>query len=107
MVDFDSLNVAINGAFGEPLSYQPAAGGAPISVMGVFVDAYKKAFENGEGGVAWTTTSPSVGLRAADLPAPPKKDDVITRLKTGQTYLMFDKHADGLGWLNLILKATA
>lgn len=107
MVDFDSLNVAINGAFGEPLSYQPAAGGQLLSLSGVFVDAYKRAFENGEGGVGWTTTAPSVGVRAADLPTPPQKNDVVTRIKTGQTYLVFDKHSDGLGWLNIILKATS
>lgn len=107
MVDFDSLNVAINGAFGEPLLYQPAAGGAPFTVQGVFVDAYKRSFDNGEGGIAWTTTAPSVGVRAADFPAPPLKNDTLTRLKNGQTYVLFDRHADGLGWLNLILKANA
>jgi len=107
MVDFDSLNVSINRAFGESMSYQPAAGGASFIVQGVFVDAYKRAFENGEGGVGWTTTSPSVGVRTADFTVQPAKNDVVTRVSTGQTYLVFDKHPDGLGWLNLILKANS
>ncbi|MDN7965478.1 head-tail joining protein [Burkholderia multivorans] len=107
MVDFDSLNVAINGAFGESIQYQPAAGGAPFVVQGVFVDSYRRAFEKGEGGVGWATTAPSVGVREADFPSPPVKNDLVTRLSTGKQYLVFDKHADGLGWLNLILKATA
>ncbi|NYH21389.1 head-tail joining protein [Paraburkholderia bryophila] len=107
MVDFDSLNVAINGAFGEPLSYQPAAGGQPFTVQGVFTDAYKRSFDNGEGGIGWTTTAPSVGVRAADFSSPPVKNDSLTRLSNGQVYILFDKHADGIGWLNIILKAVA
>jgi len=107
MVDFDALNVAINVAFGEPLSYQPAAGGPPFIVQGVFVDAYRRSFEDGTGKVGWTTTAPSVGVRAADFPSPPLKNDAITRVSSGQTYLLFDKHADGLGWLNIILKGTS
>lgn len=104
MVDFDQVNQAVNSAFGEDLIYQPAAGGPAKSITGVFTDAYKMAFQNGEGGVGWTTTSPSVGVRLEELLAPPAKDDRITRVKTGITYLLFDQQPNGIGWVHLILK---
>ena len=107
MVDFDALNVAINGAFGESLLYQRAVGGAPITIQGVFTDAYKIKFEDGSGNVGWTTTAPSVGIRLADLPFVVAKDDVVTRLANGSVYLVFNKAADGLGWLNVTLKGTS
>jgi len=107
MVDFDQVNLAVNGAFGEALVYQPAAGGVPRTIDGVFTDAYKMAFQDGQGGVGWTTTSPSVGVRLADLHAPPAKDDRITRVKTGQTYLVFDQKPNGIGWTHIELKKTS
>lgn len=107
MVDFDALNVAINGAFGESLLYQRSTGGAPIPFQGVFTDAYKIKFEDGSGKVGWSTTAPSVGLRIADLAFVVAKDDVITRLKNGSTFLVFNKAEDGLGWLNVTLKANS
>ncbi|ANN70911.1 head-tail joining protein [Bordetella bronchialis] len=107
MVDFDQVNVAINGAFGEDLVYQPAAGGPPKPITGVFTDAYKMPFQNGEGGIGWTTTAPSVGVRLADLPAAPAKDDRITRVKTGNTYLVFDQKPNGIGWVHIELKKAS
>lgn len=108
MFDFDAtVNTAVNGVFGEPLTYQPVSGGRSFTVQGTFTDAYKIQFQDGEGGVGWTTTSPFVGVRESDFASPPQKNDVITRVKNGQRYLLFDKRADGIGWLNLILKTTA
>jgi len=106
MMDFDQVNQAVNGAFGEGLIYQPAAGGPPKNITGVFTDAYKMAFQDGQGGVGWTTTAPSVGVRLADLPAAPAKDDSITRVRTGEVFLVFDQQPDGLGWVHLQLKKS-
>lgn len=104
MVDFDQVNQAVNTAFGEELVYQPAGGGKAKDVPGVFTDAYKTAFQDGEGGVGWVTTAPSVGFRVADLPRPPAKDDRITRKKTGELFLVFEQQPDGMGWVHLKLK---
>ncbi|MDX3878128.1 MAG: hypothetical protein QHC81_06495 [Achromobacter sp.] len=104
MVDFDQVNQAINGAFGEELVYQPAGGGKPEPVPGVFTDAYKTAFQDGQGGVGWVTTAPSAGFRLADLPRAPAKDDRITRKKTGESFLVFEQQPDGMGWVHLKLK---
>ncbi len=106
MVDFDLVNVAINGAFGESLLYQPTSGAPAFTIQGVFTDAYKRPFEGADGEPGWTTTAPSVGVRVADFPVPPVKDDVIVRLSNGNRYLLFDKRSDGVGWLNIILKAS-
>lgn len=107
-VDFDALvNAPVNGVFGEQLTYQPAAGGDAFDIEGTFTDAYRIEFQDGEGGVGWTTTAPSVGVRLADFAVMPAKDDIVVRLKNGARYLVFDRRPDGMGWLNLILKATA
>jgi|GEM_PF-1991334 hypothetical protein len=104
MVDFDQVNQAINGAFGEELVYQPVGGGKSESVLGVFTDAYKTAFQDGQGGVGWVTTAPSAGFRLADLPRAPAKDDRITRKKTSESFLVFEQQPDGMGWVHLKLK---
>lgn len=107
MVDFDAkVNAPISRVFGEALVYQPAGGGRGEEVIGVFTDAYQTAFQDGEGGVGWVATAPSAGVRLADLPRPPAKDDRITRKKTGESFLVFEQHPDGLGWVNLKLKKT-
>ena len=107
MVDFDLVNVAINGAFGESLLYQPGSGAPAFTIQGVFTDAYKRAYEGADGKPGWTTTAPSVGVRSADFPVPPAKDDRLTRLSTGEVFLVFDARADGVGWLNVPLKVAA
>lgn len=104
MVDYDQVNQAVNGAFGEDLVYQLVGGGKPKPVTGIFTDAYKTAFQDGQGGVGWVTTAPSAGLRLADLPRAPAKDDRVTRKKTGEVFLVFEQQPDGLGWVHLKLK---
>lgn len=105
MIDFDAkVNASIAHAFGEDLLYQPATGGEVKPVVGVFTNAYQSAFQDGEGGVGWVATAPSVGFRLADLPRPPAKDDRITRKKTGESFLVFEQQPDGMGWVHLKLK---
>ncbi|WP_186071612.1 head-tail joining protein [Burkholderia gladioli] len=66
MFDFDQLNVAINGVFGESVSYQPAAGGAPFAVSGVVVDSFRTPFYKEDGTVGYTTTAPAIGVETED-----------------------------------------
>lgn len=106
MFDFDELNASINGAFGESVSYQPAAGGSPFVVSGVVVDSFRTPFYKEDGTVGYTTTAPAIGVRLADFPTKPVKNDTLTRLKTSGRFMVVDVHADGMGWLNLILKVT-
>ncbi|MCW3583934.1 head-tail joining protein [Burkholderia cenocepacia] len=106
MFDFDQLNASINGVFGESVSYQPAAGGAPFAVTGVVVDSFRTPYYKDDGSVGYTTTAPAIGVRLADFPAKPVKNDVLTRLKTGDRFMVLDVHSDGIGWLNLILKVA-
>lgn len=106
MYDFDQLNVAINGVFGELVSYQPAAGGKPFDVPGPFVDAFRKPYFKEDGSVGYTTAAPAIGVRLADFPSPPVKNDTLIRKKTGERFMVLDMHPDGVGWLNLILKVA-
>ncbi|MEK6420020.1 MAG: hypothetical protein V4801_10465 [Burkholderia gladioli] len=106
MFDFDQLNASINGAFGESVSYQPAAGGEPFDVLGPFVDAFRVTFYKEDGTVGYTTTAPAIGVRLADFPTKPVKNDTLIRKKTGCRFMVTDVHPDGMGWLNLILKVS-
>ncbi|WP_429497031.1 head-tail joining protein [Robbsia andropogonis] len=108
MFDFDTLNASTNQAFGDSMSYTSLAGASPPDpVNGIWVDAFRKPYYKDDGSVGYTTTAPSVGIRVADLPSPPAKNDKIMRLKTSKSYVVFDVHLDGMGWVNLTLKETS
>jgi hypothetical protein len=107
MVDFDTLcNGAVEYAFGEPMTYQGAAGGS-YPVQGVFSEPYRRQEFDGDGGVKWITVAPSVGIRTAQLKAAVSKNDRVTRQSSGITYLIVEPQPNGIGWVNLKLKESA
>ncbi|KVZ18635.1 hypothetical protein WT88_29590 [Burkholderia stagnalis] len=108
MIDFDALvNVAVADTFGEPMTYQPAGGGAPYMVSGVFAEPYRRQEFDGDGSAHWVTTAPSVGFRLSDLAATPATNDKIVRQKTGVVYRIVEPQPNGIGWINLTLKVSA
>ncbi|MEQ0775900.1 hypothetical protein ABLT15_26700 [Paraburkholderia tropica] len=107
MIDFDAhCNSAVECAFGEAMTYQPAAGGS-YGVQGVFAEPYRRQEFDGDGGVKWITAAPSVGVRVSQLRAAVAKNDRITRDGSGVTYLIVEPQPNGIGWLNLKLKESA
>lgn len=79
--------------FAEPVTYQPAAGGAPFEVVGVW-RAPHTALEIGAE-TEISTVSPALGIRFADFPSPPKKGDTFVR--GGVTWKVIDIEDDGPG----------
>ncbi|OFZ54973.1 MAG: hypothetical protein A2428_03105 [Bdellovibrionales bacterium RIFOXYC1_FULL_54_43] len=90
------LSRALN-TFGTPVSYTPN-GGDEIQISGVFSNAHILVEV---GGVPQSMTAPTLGIRLADLPAKPTKDDQIT-IK-GLNYRITDSQEDGEGGTTLIL----
>lgn len=85
----------------ENLSYQPAAGGDPTPVFGVFNAAHE--FLSFDDGVPVSTVSPAVFVESGDLPSGcPAKNDEVTRQSV--TYLVDGWEPDGLSGLVLRLK---
>jgi hypothetical protein len=105
VIDFDATTlVAVRNAFAEPCTFRPGAGGA-YAATGVFQKPYKRQSMDGDGNVRWVWAEPSAGIRLADLPATPTKADRFDF--RGATYQVVEVHPDGVGWVNIILKATA
>lgn len=107
MIDFDALVLGpVRDTFAEPGAYLRAAGGS-TTVSGVWQEPVKRQQMDGDGSVHWVWSEPSVGFRVADLAALPAKNDRWTRAVSGKTYIVVESHPDGVGWVNVILKATA
>lgn len=103
MIDFASVNGAVRDAFGEPITFLPGAGGS-YPATGVVQLPFKRQQMDGDGQVHWVWSEPSVSLPLADLPATPTKADRL--VMRGKTYWAVEVHPDGMGWVNVILKAT-
>jgi hypothetical protein len=91
---FSALNRACVGAFGVPVSYQAAAGGAPIAIRGVF---QKDTDTEREQDAPYA----HLFICLADLPARPERGDEAT--VNGETFAVFQVLADAIGgaWLSL------
>ena len=85
----------------DPVTYTPVSG-APVSIMGVFNEAYQP-IDNATG-LPLSSTQPALGVRLSDLPAAPRKGDKAT-IKT-KTYKVMDSHPDGGGGAILLLHET-
>jgi len=95
MIVFDTEVLAgCNAEFGVSVLYQPASGGTEFALLGIFTDGYKTPGFNEVGAVQWNTTAPTFGVRSADLPAAPAKNDKITA--NGQLYIVVDTRRAGL-----------
>lgn len=88
------------GAFGQPVTYTPS-GGSPITINGVF-DAAHSEVGMGSHVPGVSSVSPRLGIRLADLPAKPKKGDLVAIGAT--TYRVIDSEEDGDGGSTLRLQ---
>lgn len=101
MIDWDSVVLGpVIGTFGEPVTYTPA-NGAPLSVTGVFDEAYQDLTL--AGGSAMTTSTPVLGVRVSDFPALPAQGDTLVVTSTGEAFTVKEVRADGHGWAKLML----
>jgi hypothetical protein len=96
--------------FGEPVTYSPAAGNGPIlaigggAITGVFDEAYRD--QDAIVGIEANTLMPVLGVRLAQFPTAPVKNDQLIRQSTGLTYIVRDVRPDGHGGAKLMLGLT-
>lgn len=88
--------------FSDPIAFTPAAsqpGAAPFLARGVFaVKQVTVKTDQGE----FTDQQPTLGIRLADYPVPPKQGDNL--LRTGMVWNVYDVQPDGQGGADLVLK---
>lgn len=94
------VDLGVRGRLGESIVYTPTVG-SPITVEGVFDNAYVRALSANEPGVM--SSGPAVFLRLEDLPSDPMADTgaIITRGTT--TYTAHEVKPDGFGGVLLLL----
>lgn len=104
MIDWDKvLHAPIQGAFGELVTYQPAAG-APLTVTGV----YDRPFLDAElaGGTGVSTTAPVIGVQLSQFSLAPAQGDRLTVLRTGESFIVREVQPDSHGWAKLLLNVS-
>lgn len=101
-LDWDALtHAAVSDAFAEPVLYQPT-GGAPLTISGVFDEAYAEVQELD--GVPVSSVFPVLGVRLSQFgDTPPDSGDRLTIVRTGTTYVVNNVNPDGHGWATLPL----
>lgn len=85
--------------FGGQVLYQPAAGGDPFPVAGVYSAPHTVIDMNAPSEIS--TTAPVLGVDLAAFPAPPRSGDRLTR--EGVLYRVDDVREDGQGGAELML----
>ena len=101
MIDWDkALLKPLMSVFGESITYSPAIGSAfPIS--GIFDEAYHDV--DLAGGMGVTSAQPVVGVRLSEFLTQPQQDDVLTVIRTGETFKVKEVRIDGHGSAKLML----
>ncbi|NUB12544.1 hypothetical protein GAY28_07355 [Azospirillum brasilense] len=102
MIDWDDLaHGPVAEAFAEEVLYRPSSG-APITVSGVFDEAYAEVAD--VDGQPVSSVFPALGVRLSDFgTAEPDTGDRLTIIRTGATYAVNNVNPDGHGWAILPL----
>lgn len=92
--------------FGEPITYTRSYG-KPITITGVFDDAYlaEAMFEDGTTGV--TELSAVLGVQLSQFSCQPEPNDLVTVQRTGARFIVREMRNDSHGWAKLMLTRTA
>lgn len=103
MIDWDKVVLGpLQGVFGGPVTFRPAAGGS-YAISGVFDDAYLKEalFEDGSQGV--TEVSAVLGVQLSQFNATPVQNDQLFVASSGSTYVVREVRPDSHGGAKLML----
>lgn len=102
-VDWDAEVLGpLMGVFAEPVRYRPRAG-APLTINGVFDDAYQKEMLFSDASVEMTTVQAVLGVQLSQFSVPPAQNDQLTVVRTGGAYVVKDVRVDSHGGAKLIL----
>jgi hypothetical protein len=98
-----TADVAVGGQLGEPVLYTPGAG-SPVTVQGVFDQAYQVLDGGGLGEAGVMTCRPAVSVMLADLPSDPKADPAARITIRGHVYKVWKHEYDGQGRAVLVMQ---
>lgn len=105
-VDWDALVLApAMAVFSDPIVLTPTVSqpsAAPFLACGVFA-VKQVTVQTAEG--EFTDQQPTLGIRLADFPVPPKQGDSFVR--AGVVWNIYDVQPDGQGGADLVLKQDA
>lgn len=85
---------------GEFVEYCPV-NGSPIKIRAIFDNEWEQVDPDTERVVS--SQSPILGIRLIDLKSPPKVQDLVTILDSGDKYKVIDIREDGQGGASLFL----
>lgn len=107
MTDFASLvernDRAVQAHLGGSVTYAPTVG-QPVTVKGVFDEAYERVDGFGSG---VSSSGPAVHVTLADLPSDPATDVEALITINGQSYKAREVKPDGMGGAMLLLHRAA
>jgi hypothetical protein len=89
----DAGNLAVRGAFGEPVTYRPT-GGSPVSIQCPYSEEYVEVEPSS--GAAIVSTKPNILLRLADLGGPEPQDGDVFECR-GDSFRVEEARVDGTG----------
>jgi hypothetical protein len=107
-VDLTELGPLANADFGDLTLYAPAIG-PPISIPGIFDNAYVELVMSGDAPPA-TSIYPILGVNLADFPSPPLQGDrltLVTGIYAGRTFVVREVRPDSHGWAILPLNRVS
>lgn len=103
MIDWDAEVIGpLMAVFGEPVQYRPRTG-APLTINGVFDDAYQKEMLFSDASIELTTVQAVLGVQISQFPVMPAQNDQLTIVRTGAAYVVKDVRVDSRGGAKLIL----
>ena len=106
-VNWDALVLGpLMGAFGDSVTYRPAAGGSFV-ITGVFDDAYLKEvmFEDASMGV--TEISAVLGVQLSQFASIPAQNDQLSVARVSTTYVVREARPDSHGGMKLLLSKVS
>ncbi|MEF3068070.1 hypothetical protein [Pandoraea apista] len=103
MIDWDAEVLGpLMSVFGEAVQYRPLAG-TPLTINGVFDDAYQKEMLFSDASVELTTVQAVLGVQLSQFNVPPAQNDQLTVVRTGASFVVKDVRVDSHGGAKLIL----
>lgn len=106
-VNWDALVIGPTiGVFGESITYTPLYR-SPITITGVFDDAYHQLVMLEDGSMGATEVSAVLGVQLSQFSITPAQNDQVLVQRTGSQFLVREVRVDSHGWAKFLLTRFA